>query len=242
MDELTWGFVRPKKPSDRQQAYAQSFWVCQYVQEKYGHETILKMLDCFRNAERQEDVFPKLTGRSLSQFFEDFRTWAQKQTSTWGYDKVTTEKVNALREEAEALVKDESYPEAIKKWEEIAAMRPMDELPHRRLAGLYLQKSVNDPEKAIEHLKVLHAVELKDNRLAVRIGRVCRDIGKLPEAKHYALEAVYVNPYDPAAHKLLLELSEKTGDEKSAKREREALADLEKLAAEKAPVEGEPGQ
>src|SRR5678815_1518668 len=42
MEDLTWGFVRPKKPSDRQQAYAQSFWVCKYIDEKYGHDAILK--------------------------------------------------------------------------------------------------------------------------------------------------------------------------------------------------------
>src|SRR5205814_8505784 len=35
MDNLTWGFVRPKKPSDRQLAYAQSYWICQYIEETF---------------------------------------------------------------------------------------------------------------------------------------------------------------------------------------------------------------
>ncbi len=32
IDELTWAFVRPRRPIDRQLAYAQSSWICQYVE------------------------------------------------------------------------------------------------------------------------------------------------------------------------------------------------------------------
>ena len=42
--------------------------------------------------------------------------------------------------------------EAAKVWEEIAALRSADSLPHQRLAGLYLSKEVNDPEKAAAQL------------------------------------------------------------------------------------------
>ncbi len=37
IDELTWAFVRPKRPIDRQLAYAQSSWICQYIEQTYGH-------------------------------------------------------------------------------------------------------------------------------------------------------------------------------------------------------------
>ncbi|HEV7302509.1 MAG TPA: tetratricopeptide repeat protein [Tepidisphaeraceae bacterium] len=235
MDELTWGFVRPKKPSDRQQAYAQSFWVCQYIQEKYGHDTILKMLEAFRNAERQEDVFPRLTGRSMSQFFEDFRSWAQQQTSTWGYDEKTSAKVDVLRAEGEALIKAKQYAAAVPVWEEIAALRPMDALPHQRLAGLFVSKAVNQPEKAVEHFLALHQVELKDNRYAKRIARIYRDTDKLPEAQKFALESVYVNPYDLDAHKLLREIAEKAGDEKTVERQNRSIAAMERLSPAEKP-------
>src|SRR4029077_20141795 len=75
LNNLTWGFVRPKKPMDRQLAYAESFWVCKYVQETWGHEAILKMLAEFRNAGRMEDVFPKITGKTIPQFEKDFYAW-----------------------------------------------------------------------------------------------------------------------------------------------------------------------
>ena len=80
----------------------------------------------------------------------------------------------------------------MKTWEEIAAIRPVDELPHKRLAGLYL-RMVSDAVKAakagdqakakeadelrakeIEQFKILHAVELKDNRYAKVITQIVK--------------------------------------------------------------------
>src|SRR5438105_3842873 len=75
MENLTWSFVRPKRPIDRQLAYAESFWICQYIEEKYGHETILKMLEDCKDAEPQEVFFPKETHRSLVEFQSDFFAW-----------------------------------------------------------------------------------------------------------------------------------------------------------------------
>ena len=43
MDKLTWAFVRPRKPIDRQLAYAQSFWICTYIEENTASG--LDMLD-----------------------------------------------------------------------------------------------------------------------------------------------------------------------------------------------------
>src|SRR5205085_11210118 len=68
INDLTWGFVRPKKPSDRQLAYAQSFWICQYINEKYGHDAILKMLAEFKNGKSEADTFKKVRGIETARF------------------------------------------------------------------------------------------------------------------------------------------------------------------------------
>jgi len=84
------------------------------------------------------------------------------------------------------------------------------------LAGLYLTKQINQPEKAIEHLKALAAVELKDNNYAKRIARIYRDENEFEQAEQYALTAVYTDPYDLSAHKLLASVYEKGGNETGA--------------------------
>jgi tetratricopeptide (TPR) repeat protein len=227
MDNLTWGFVRPKKPSDRQLAYAQSYWICKYIEDTFGHDKMLAMLEEFRKGREQSDVFPEILGKSLTDFQTDFFAWTEKEVSTWGYDEETTKKYNTLVKEAEELVKSRQYQAALKSWQEILKLRPMDALPHQRLAGLYLTKQINQPAEAIEHLVRLHQVELHDNRYAKRIARVYRDIGQLDQAIAYATQSVYVDPYDTDAHELLQQLYEKSHNENGADRERKTLAILE---------------
>ena len=233
LDNLTWGFVRPKKPVHRQLAYAQSFWICKFVEETWGHDAILQMLAEFKNAGRMEEVFPKITGKRMAEFEKDFFAWCDKQVATWGYDEETSKKVEGLTKQAEELVQAKQYPEAIVAWEEVRKLRPVDALPHKRLAGLYLHKSVNQPDKGIEHLVALHKVELKDNRYAKRVARLHRDGGKLDAARQFALEAVYVDPYDLSAHELLAEICEKAGDQAGLERERRVIPVLQKWAAER---------
>src|SRR5439155_6181355 len=146
MDGLTWGFVRPKRPTDRQLAYAQSSWICQYINHKYGHDAILKMMDGFKAGKRQEDVFPEVLGKSLSQFQEEFFDWAEKQVGTWGYEEEPTKRYDALKKKGGDLIKSRQYADAAKVWEEIVTIRPVDALPHQRLAGLYMTREVNEPE------------------------------------------------------------------------------------------------
>jgi len=232
MENLTWGFVRPKRPTDRSLAYAQSFWICKYIDEKYGRDAILAMMREFRGGAAQEEVFPKILGQSLSEFTQAFNAWAKAQVATWGYDEETSKRYEELRDRGEELVKARDYAEAVKVWEQIARLRPVDALPHQRLAGLYLSKQMNDPEKAIEQLKILHNVELHDNRYAKRIARVCRDTGRLDEAQHSALAAVYIDPYDLDAHQLVAEIAEKAGNQAILQRERRMIPALEKWLAD----------
>jgi tetratricopeptide (TPR) repeat protein len=233
LDGLTWGFVRPKKPVHRQLAYAQSFWVCQYVEETWGHDAILRMLEEFKNAGRMEEVFPKITGKTMSQFETDFFAWCDKQVASWGYDEETSKKVEELTKLAEELVQTKQYAEAVAAWEEIHKLRPVDALPHKRLAGLYLHKSVNQTDKGVEHLTALHKVEIKDNRYAKRIARIQRDAGKLDAAQQFALEAVYIDPYDLSAHELLAEVYEKAGNAAGLEREQRVIPVLKKWKAER---------
>src|SRR5204863_9230090 len=119
------------------------------LDETVGHATNLKMLDAFRGGAPEEEVFQSVLGKSVSQFFEEFTAWTRKQTASWGYDEESNKKYDKLREDGENLIKSKQYPEAVKVWEEIAQLRPVDALPHQRLAGLYLAKTVNRPEKAL---------------------------------------------------------------------------------------------
>lgn len=236
MENLTWGFVRPKKPTDRSLAYAQSHWVCKFIAEKHGHEAILAMLNEFKNGASEKDTFQKILKKPIEEFQTEFFAWTDKQVAGWGYDEATTEKYDKLREQGEQLIKLGSFPEALKVWEQIMAIRPVDPLPHQRLAGLYLHRTINQPVKAIDHLKALHAVELKNNAFAKRIARLYRDINKMPDALTYATQAVYIDPYDLDAHNLLLEIGEKSSNQTVIDREKRVIPVLKQWIEDQKPA------
>lgn len=230
MDKLTWGFVRPRRPVDRQLAYAQSYWMCRYLIDTYSREAMLALLAAFKSGRTEQQAFTEVLSRSPTEFHSEFVNWARQQVSTWGYDRETSAKYDALREKAEAMVAEKRFAEAATAWEEIGRLRPMDALPHQRLAGLYLTPQVNDKAKARQHLAALHAVELKDNRFARRLARLSADMNDLPAAVRFAREAVYIRPYDVEAHKLLLEMGEKAGDAALVETQRQRLKMLADLA------------
>jgi tetratricopeptide (TPR) repeat protein len=230
MDDLTWAFVRPKKPHHRTLAYAQSFWICKYIQETYGHESLLKMLAEFKDGGRQEDVFPKVIGRSITEFHQEFLAWTQKQVASWGYDEETTRKYNELRAKAESLTKTRQDEAAITAWREILVLRPMDPLPRLRISASLL--ALKRYPEAIEQLDALHQAELKDNRYGKYIARLYRDLKQWDKAKQYGMQAVWIDPYDVGAHELLADIYEKSGDGAGLEREKRVVPVLKEWHAQ----------
>lgn len=227
MEGLTWGFVRPRRPNDRQLAYAQSFWTCQYIEQRWGRDAILAMLAQFRAGKTEQQVFREVLGIELDSFYRDFVAWTKQQVAGWGYDPETSSRYAVLKARGEELIKQRKYVEAIGVWNEARKLRPVDALPHQRLAGLYLAREVNQPEKALEHLRALNAAELKDNRYAKRMARLLRDAGKLEEAKGMLEQAVLIEPYDVEAHRLLREVAAKLDDAKLVERQDRLIAIIE---------------
>jgi tetratricopeptide (TPR) repeat protein len=194
------------------------------------------MLAEFKLGGLQEDVFPKILGRTQDQFFTEFKGWASQQVSTWGYDEASTKKYDTLVDKGETLIGQKKYTDAVKVWEEIGKLRPMDEQPHKRLAGLYLLPAVNEPDKAIDHLKILHLLDVRDNRYAKRISGLYFDQGDFANAQAWGLQAVYIDPYDMGAHKLLEKACEKSGDAAGLEREKRVIPELQEwMDAQKAP-------
>jgi tetratricopeptide (TPR) repeat protein len=243
LDSLTWAFVRPRRPIDRQLAYAESSWICQFIETTRGHQAILAMLAQFKAGRTQDEVIQIALGQSQADFFAGFCQWCQAQIATWGYDEATDKKYQLLRDQGEDLIRQRQYAAAVPVFEEIAHLRPMDILPHQRLAGLYLTSEVAEPQKAAEQLDVLARVELNNNMYAKRAARIYRDIGQLDKASARALQAVYIAPYDMAAHRLLAQIDEKLGKNADAAKEEQVIAlldELQKLATENA-APGAPG-
>lgn len=86
LDSINIGFVRPKRPSDRQLAYAQGHWMYQYIVERFGPEAPLKLMDAYAAGTKEEQAYGSLLGVSREQFLKDFGDWAKAQIVSWGME------------------------------------------------------------------------------------------------------------------------------------------------------------
>jgi tetratricopeptide (TPR) repeat protein len=85
VDRVTWSFWNPQRGIDRQLAYAQSEWICEFIVEKWGWEKILEMLTAFRERQTQAEAFKNVLGVTEKEFDAQFAKWARQQVKSWGF-------------------------------------------------------------------------------------------------------------------------------------------------------------
>lgn len=90
LDELKWAFVRPRLPGDRGKAYAQGFWMVEYMNHRFGESALVRLLDHYYHGQREQQAIPAALGISREQFFADFLEWAGHQVKAWGLGATPT--------------------------------------------------------------------------------------------------------------------------------------------------------
>ncbi|MFI4882151.1 MAG: tetratricopeptide repeat protein, partial [Phycisphaerales bacterium JB064] len=84
LDELSLGFIRPRKPTDRSMAYAQSAWLYEYIVERFGSQAPLDLMDAYAAGQTQSEAFESVLEISQDQLESDFLAWAAEQARGWG--------------------------------------------------------------------------------------------------------------------------------------------------------------
>ncbi|MBM43495.1 MAG: hypothetical protein CMJ36_00560 [Phycisphaerae bacterium] len=82
--ELDWGFIRPRRPQDRNLAYAQSWMMVEFLLEHWGDDGLDRLLDACRDQVPTDSVFPVALGMTRSRFHEDFTAWMGERLTEWG--------------------------------------------------------------------------------------------------------------------------------------------------------------
>jgi tetratricopeptide (TPR) repeat protein len=83
LESIDWGFQRPRRPMDRQLAYAQSEWMVEFIIDRFGYDAISALIKDFRAGKTQPDILPDRFKLTLEEFDAEFRKWAQPQVPTW---------------------------------------------------------------------------------------------------------------------------------------------------------------
>jgi len=238
IEELNWGFITPKKSTDRQLAYRESQWIYEYLVEKYGHEKMLAFLKCFKDGLTEQQAFKTTYQRSMSDLNADFLVWAGKQLESWGLPADTLPKMD----EAEKLVKENPKDSSAKvtlAWlllnagqrdgvtraeailREALTIDPKS-IKARELLGAVL----SNQKKKDEAKAMLEAVVKDDPKRAVtlrNLGNLAMQDKKFDEAEKWFLLLQQVRPLEDTSYTNLagIYLAEKKGDK--------AIAQLQEL-------------
>jgi len=109
--------------------------------------------------------------------------------------------------------------------ERYAAARPVDPLPDRLLAKMFLDDA--DPMRAVPYLEYLDAREQNSVSFAMDLAKRYASAGRWEQATEKAERATQVSPFDPAARELAATIAIKRRDFDTAARHLTALTTLE---------------
>ena len=226
INELDGTFTRPKRPDGVPLAYFQASMVCEFVEEKFGFDGILKMLGSYKEGTKTPDVLQRVLKLSPDDFDRAFNDYLRAKTSGW----IEAIGSGPLRATQGQTVSSEALLAVLKG-------NPNNYFAHLRLGANY--KNEGDADKAIEHLRraselfpyyagegnpYLLLAEIYEKRgqkaeAAAALEGLVRynetnagALGKLAGLRlalgdrKGALEALklsfYIQPFDPALHKL----------------------------------------
>ncbi len=114
MDEISLRFVRPLKPGDRTQAYAQGHWMYEFMVQAFGREAPLKLMDRYAQGMPQNEAMREVLGVDEQTFFEAFLEYARDELLAAGL--LLPEGVPSLAELASAAGIDLDQPP--EQWDE----------------------------------------------------------------------------------------------------------------------------
>ncbi len=84
LDELSYGFIRPRRPGDRSLAYAQSAWLYEYLVGRFGSQAPLELMDAYAAGQTQREAFESVLGVDQDDLESAFLSWATEQARAWG--------------------------------------------------------------------------------------------------------------------------------------------------------------
>lgn len=200
MDEINIAFVRPKKPTDRAQAYAQGHWMYEYIVERFGEEAPLKLMDLYADGVREREAMPSVLGIERDEFIRDFTAWAWEDAATWGM--ATRPSLDALL--LEETLRDDAMRTALRE-----SLEGFSVEASMLAGGAGLERRTYSPpliaptEPLVDEWLMRHGEH--PDLLELSVGFALRETDGEPTLAMTDLLERYANarPVDPAPHRLL---------------------------------------
>lgn len=151
INDLDAAFIRPKRPDGVPIAYFQASQVCEFVDEKFGFDAILRMLALYKENARTPEVLQRALKLTPAEFDRSFNDYIKAKTSGW-LEAVGDGPLHAAGQPPSAA-KPATAAQPASKEALLAVLsgKPNDYFAHLRLGAIY--KNEGDADKATEHLR-----------------------------------------------------------------------------------------
>ncbi len=83
-EKINLAFIRPEKPTDRAQAYAQGHWMYEFLATRWGDKAPLALMDLYAQGKTEAQAFPIAIKMTREEFFDEFKAWAADKLVEWG--------------------------------------------------------------------------------------------------------------------------------------------------------------
>ena len=219
--ELDRGFVHPVSPPQVIVSYFQAGRICDFINEKWGWDTLLAMLHDFGGGEETSAVVRKELKLEPEEFDKRFLAYVEADTKT-SVDHFDEWK-KSLKSIFE-LSKTKDWSAVIKQGTAIRDMYPdyvEEHSVYEALAEAYLAKG--DKPAAIEELLRYEKIGGRDPESLKLLAKTLEEAGRTAEAADALNRLNFIYPMDADAHSRLGSLWLVQGNAKGAIREYDAV-------------------
>jgi tetratricopeptide (TPR) repeat protein len=84
LDTINLMFVRPRRQTDRSQAYAQGHMMYEFIIERFGETKPLELMDLYAKGVREAAAFKQVLGIERAEFLPQFKDWMRTKLQEWG--------------------------------------------------------------------------------------------------------------------------------------------------------------
>jgi tetratricopeptide (TPR) repeat protein len=196
--ELDRGFVHPVAPPQVIVSYFQAGRICDYINEKWGWDTLLAMLHDFGAGEDTASVVRKELKIEPDEFDKRFFAYVEADTKNavdhieeWKkglksiFEKSKTKDWSAVIKEGTAI--RDMYPDYVE-----------EHSVYEALAEAYVAKG--DKKAAIEELSRYEKIGGRDPESLKLLSKMLEEAGRKAEAADALNRLNFIYPMDPAAH------------------------------------------
>lgn len=219
--ELDRGFIHPSYPQQVTVSYFQAGRICDYINEKWGWDTLLAMLHDYADNLDTPTVIRKELKVEPAEFDRQFLASVEAAT------KKTVDNFQEWKtglKQVSGMSKNKDYDGVIKLGTAIRDLYPdyvEDGNVYELLAGAYLEKG-NKPEAIEQLLRYVH-IGGRDPGTLKLAAKQLTDAGRKKEAAEVLDRLNFIYPMDNDAHRKLGELWFDQGDARGAVREFRAV-------------------